>query len=120
MPTKIDHVCLLVSDLDRAKNYYERLFDARCWRREDAPNMMVFEAQNIHFFLSASAATVDFLSKQHLSFQVSDLEDVISKLEEFGISEYKTGVIDLFEHANYRWCEWRDPDGIRLECVELI
>ena len=84
-PTKIDHVCLLVSDLNRAKNYYERLFSANCWQCEDDSNTIVFESKHVHFFLSKSDATTEFLSKQHISFQVSDLQDVISKLEAFGI-----------------------------------
>ena len=84
-PTKIDHVCLWVSDLNSAKNYYERLFSANCWQREDDSNTIVFESKNVHFFLSKSDATTEFLSMQYISFQVSDLQDVISKLEAFGI-----------------------------------
>jgi hypothetical protein len=96
------------------------LFGAKCRLREDDPKMLLFEAKNVHFFLSESKANVEFLSLQHLSLQVSDLTDVVSKLEAMEIVEYKIGVVEFFERDNYRWCEWRDPDGIRLECVELI
>ena len=119
-PTKIDHICLLVSDLNRAKRYYERLFGAKCRLRENDPKTLILDAKNVHFFLSESEANVEFLSSQHLSFRVSDLADVISKLEAMEVVEYETGVVDFFERNNYRWYEWRDPDGIRLECVELI
>lgn len=88
--------------------------------REDDPKTLIFETKNVHFFLSESGANVEFLSRQHLSLQVSDLTQVISRLKALEISKHKTGVVDFFEHDNYRWCEWRDPDGIRLECVELI
>ena len=119
-PIKIDHVCLLVSDLNRARGYYERFFNAKCWLREDDPNTLICEAKNVHFFLSESESDTELLSSQHLSLQVSDLADVISKLKVLGVTDYKTGVVDFFERDNYRWCEWRDPDGIRLECVEVI
>lgn len=118
-PMKIDHVCLFVSDLDRAKSYYERLFGAECWFRENDRKTLVFETNKVHFFLSEAKSFFNQLSQQHISFQVANLADVISKLEGLGISEYKTGVINFFKHENYGWCEWRDPDGIRLERQDL-
>lgn len=119
-PKRIDHVCLSVRDLGRSKTYYEQLFGAKCWPRENDPTTLIVETKNIHFFLSESSAISEFLSSQHLSLQVEDLSAVISELEKLGITEYETGVVEFFERNNYRWCEWRDPDGIRLECVELI
>ena len=119
-PIKIDHVCILVSDLDRSKRYYERLFDTKCRSRDDRPKMLLLETKNVHFFFSESDANTEFLASQHLSFQVDNLADVITKLESLNIADYKTGRVDFFERDNYRWCEWRDPDGIRLECVVLI
>ncbi|VAW74569.1 hypothetical protein MNBD_GAMMA15-2023 [hydrothermal vent metagenome] len=62
----------------------------------------------------------EFLSKQHLSFEVDSLDEVIETLNEAGISEYSLGEVRFFAHRNYTWCEWRDPNGIRLECVEII
>lgn len=119
-PLKIDHVCLLVRNLKQAKTYYETLFDTSCRFRNDDPTTLIFETPNVHFFLSESTADPSFLSEQHLSFQVSNLEEVMSKLKAINIGEYTTGMVDFFEYSNYKWCEWRDPDGIRLECVELI
>ena len=77
------------------------------------------ESPNIHFFISeVHSVSPDFLSKQHLSFEVNNLDHVISSLEKLGISDYNTGEFEMFEHRTYKWCEWRDPDGIRIECVE--
>jgi len=77
------------------------------------------ESPNIHFFISeVHSVSPDFLSKQHLSFEVDNLDHVISALEGLGISGYETGEFEMFQHRNYKWCEWRDPDGIRIECVE--
>ncbi len=118
--TAIDHVCLAVSSLVRAQEYYERVFGATCKLRDDDPTTLVVEAAHVHFFLLESHANPEFLSAQHLSLRVNSLEVVISTLNALGINEYETGVVDFFEHDNYRWCEWRDPDGIRLECVEIL
>jgi len=27
---------------------------------------------------------------------------------------------EIFKFNNYRWCEWEDPDGIKIECVETL
>lgn len=119
-PKRIDHVCLQVSDLNRSKKYYEKLFSAKCWLRKDNSEMLVVETKSVHFFLAESKASQDFLSNQHLSLKVDNLKEVISILETLKITDYETGIIDFFEYENYRWCEWRDPDNIRLECVESI
>jgi catechol 2,3-dioxygenase-like lactoylglutathione lyase family enzyme len=77
------------------------------------------ESPNIHLFISeVRGVSTDFLSRQHLSFEVDNLGHVVSALEEFGISGYETGEFEMSQHRNYKWCEWRDPDGIRIECVE--
>ena len=119
-PTSIDHICLFVTDLNRSKIYYGQLFGARCWLRENDSNTMIVEAEHIHFFLSQMSKNSSFIPNQHLSFRVTDLSKVIEKLKELGINEYEIGTVDYFKRNNYRWCEWRDPDGIRLECVELL
>jgi catechol 2,3-dioxygenase-like lactoylglutathione lyase family enzyme len=118
-PNSIDHTCLLVTSLLRSKTYYERVFNVTCTPRQDNPKTLMVESPNIHFFISeVQGILTDFLSKQHLSFEVDNLDYVISALEELGISGYETGKFEMFQHRNYKWCEWRDPDGIRIECVE--
>ena len=120
-PTAIDHTCLVVTSLCRAKAYYERLFDFNLRPREGDPNTLVVESPSIHFFLiESSEAPAEFLRKQHISFRVDDLDAVVGRLRALGIVDSTVGRVSFFTHDNYRWCEWRDPDGIRLECVELI
>ena len=116
----IDHVCLWVRSLPEAKSYYERIFGVVCTPRENDENTLVVESESIHFFLSESKNESEFLSKQHISFEVESLNTVIKTLCEIGISDYKVGEVSFFVHRNYKWCEWRDPSGIRLECVERL
>lgn len=116
----IDHVCLWVRSLSEAKDYYEKVFGFVCTPREGDDTTLVVESENIHFFLSENGNASEFLSKQHISFEVDSLNQIIESLEALGISEYDVGEVSFFVHKNYKWCEWRDPSGIRLECVEMV
>jgi len=116
----IDHVCVWVRSLPEAKDYYETLFGFTCTPRAGESQTLVVESEQLHFFISETKAANDFLAKQHLSFEVPALEEVIENLQALGITEYQLGQVDFLAHRNYKWCEWRDPSGIRLECVELL
>ena len=73
-------------------------------------------SQRQYIFLSVDA----FIAKQHISFEVDTLEKVITSLKELGVTDFEVGRVNLFKHKNYKWCEWRDPSGIRIECVEVL
>ncbi|VAW30792.1 hypothetical protein MNBD_CHLOROFLEXI01-3164 [hydrothermal vent metagenome] len=120
-PSAIDHTCLIVTSLTKTRQHFEMLFNFSFQPRQGDPNTWVVESTDVHFFISqVTDAPADFLRLQHISFRVATLEAVIAKLHSAGIGDYATGHVDFFAHNNYRWCEWRDPDGIRVECVELI
>lgn len=116
----IDHVCLWVRSLAEAKEYYQRLFGFVCTPRVGDATTLVVESATVHFFLSQSGQPDEFLARQHLSFEVDSLAQVIENLQALGISDYQVGEVGFFAQRNYKWCEWRDPSGIRLECVEII
>ena len=120
-PSAIDHLCLVVTSLSRAHEYYRQLFEFRFTPRDGDPHTLVAESAQVHFFITeVPDAPLDFVRLQHISFRVGDLEAVKSRLTAAGITDYRTGQVDFFTRNNYRWCEWRDPDGIRLECVQAI
>ena len=116
----IDHVCLWVKSLSEAKTYYEKVFGFVCKPRDGDDSILMVESENIHFFISEAPRGANFVSRQHLSFEVDSLEQVIESLNQMGISDFVQGEVTFFKHRNYKWCEWRDPSGIRLECVEII
>lgn len=118
-PLAIDHTCLVVTSLPRAKAYYEKLFDFTLRPRDGDPRTLVVESPAVHFFLTESPdAPPEFLRLQHISFRVADLDAATARLRELDVADASEGRVAFFRHQNYRWCEWRDPDGIRLECVE--
>lgn len=115
----IDHVCLLVSNLEKARGYYQSLFGLIVRPHPTASNTIMCEGENIHFFIEQVDFPREYLSKQHLSVRVSDVQTIMDTLQSLNIP-YESGTFTRFEYQNYHWVEWRDPDGIRLECVELI
>lgn len=78
--------------------------------------MFALERGPVHFFLEESDVQKAFLSKQHLSFAVEDLSEIKQRLTEKDIA-YEEGTTKLFQRGAYQWVEWRDPDGVRVECV---
>jgi len=117
---KIDHVCLWVRSLSEAKDYYGKVFNFECRYRENEQNTLIVESDKVHFFLSEEKMEILFLSKQHISFTVESISEVVDNLSKLGITDYTVGKVDCFKRHNYKWCEWRDPSGIRLECVEMV
>lgn len=116
----IDHVCLWVRSLSEAKEYYEKVFGFVCTPREGDKAVLAVESEKVHFFLSENDIDTKLLSKQHISFEVESLNQVIKELKALDITGYDVGEVRFFVHNNYNWCEWRDPNGIRLECVEKV
>ena len=116
----IDHICLWVRSLEASKEYYQTLFGVTCSPRDGDENTLVVESDCVHFFISENSDDDAFIDKQHLSFEVENLDDVTRHLDKLNIQNYKTGEVGFFKNRNYKWCEWLDHDGIRLECVEII
>jgi catechol 2,3-dioxygenase-like lactoylglutathione lyase family enzyme len=118
-PKAIDHVCLWVRSLAKSRAYYETVFDMVGTERADSPDTLVLESDQVHFFMQECRGDTRFIEKQHLSFEVDNLRDVIAGLKSAGISDYTMGEVTFLKYRNYAWCEWKDPDGIRLECIEV-
>ena len=55
----------------------------------------------------------------HLAFKVDDIEETRKKLEEAGV-EFHSPIQSFMEagKVEWKWCYFRDPDGIILELVE--
>jgi catechol 2,3-dioxygenase-like lactoylglutathione lyase family enzyme len=119
MIKSIDHICLWVRSLSESKAYYERVFGVVCRSRPGDPKTLIVESESIHFFISENVGEDSFISKQHLSLEVDSLLEFTEHIRNLGITDYAMGEVGCFSNKNYKWCEWRDPDGIRLECVEL-
>jgi len=118
-PSAIDHTCLLVKSIEETKEYLERLFGFTCWFRNEAQTTLVVESEHVHFFVMEHKTESEFFEKQHISFQVDSVSLVVDELKRMGIKDLETGEVSFFKTRNYRWCEWRDSNRIRFECVEI-
>lgn len=115
----IDHTCLLVSNLEKARGYYQSLFGLSIRPHPRTKNMLMCESEDIHFFIEQVDFSQEYLTKQHLSIRVANVQTIMDALQSLDIP-FESGKFEGFEHHNYYWVEWRDPDGIRLECIQLF
>jgi catechol 2,3-dioxygenase-like lactoylglutathione lyase family enzyme len=116
----IDHICLLVSDLEKSREYYEKLFNVACKFHPRDDKTLMLETNKIHFFLKEIKMPSEFYENQHLSFETLNIDMAAEKLKQCKIENFEIGVFNDFRFNNYKWLEWRDLDGIRLECIEKI
>lgn len=119
MASAIDHICLMVSDLQVARAYYQSIFGLTVSYHPSEKNIWLCETEHIHFFIEKVDFPREYLSRQHLSLRVPDVQTIMNTLQSQDIP-FESGTFTEFEYHNYHWVEWRDPDGIRLECIELI
>jgi len=117
---KIDHVCLIVLELVKTKKYYESLFGFICKIHPEKKDLLIVESSEVHFFFKKMDSVHNVHNNQHLSFEVENIKEVIEELNKNNITTFETGVFSHFTHTNYKWIEWRDPNGIRLECIEKL
>lgn len=117
---RIDHICLFVSDINRSKKYYDDIFGTISRVHPNDDKTYMFETPNIHFFIKEVNLPIECYGYQHLSFEVKSINDVLEILKAKTEIKYQTGQFNSFNYNNYKWLEWRDPDGIRLEVVERI
>lgn len=117
----IDHVTMHVRDLDSARSYYQEVFGFCCIELADRrPRVLQLETPSVHLFIAESVdMDAEFVRSQHVSFEVESLASVTEQLDARG-ETYQLGEYRGFNARNYRWCEWSDPEGIRVECVEPI
>jgi hypothetical protein len=118
-PLEIDHIYLYVSNLEKTKNHLKSIFDFKFFQRPNSDKIMAVESKNIHFFIQEGKLPSEHLDKQHISFEIDDLNTIMKKLESMNI-DFRSGTFSAFKYKNYNWVEWRDHDGIKWECVQRL
>ncbi|MFI7615238.1 VOC family protein [Nonomuraea terrae] len=124
MSFQTGHIGLNVTDLDRSKEFYGRVFGFTVAgeSREDG-RRYAFLAQDGTLVLtlwqqSESRFAAGLPGLHHLSFQVADL-DAVRRAEvvirDVGAKIHHDGVVPHGEGASSGGVFFEDPDGIRLE-----
>lgn len=117
IPKHIDHICLLVKNLNETQKYLEALFDFEIHPKPNSEKILMVENEYIHFFIQEENFSSEFLKEQHLSFKVDNIDIVAKKLDNMRIKS-ESGEFKDFKYDNYKWIEWNDLNGIRFECIE--
>ncbi|NUO99822.1 MAG: VOC family protein [Nonomuraea sp.] len=124
MSFQTGHIGLNVTDLDRSKEFYLRVFGftVAAESKEDG-RAYAFLAQDGKLVLtlwqqSAGRHATALPGLHHLSFQVEDL-DAVRRAEqvvkEAGATLHHGGVVPHGEGASSGGVFFEDPDGVRLE-----
>ena len=118
------HVGLNVSDLDRSKGFYQKVFglDVMGESREEG-RRFVFLSEGSTLVLTLWQQVEGRVEKQrpglhHLSFQVATIEDVKraeEKLRALNVPFIYDGIVPHTEGSQSAGVFFEDPDGIRLE-----
>ena len=108
----------VIIPLQDVRDWYEETFGFSV--TDLGSGTLSLENDAVHWFLTEDpSVSAEHVERQHVSFEVEALAPVIERLRAEGV-RHETGTYRGFRHRNYRWCEWRDPAGIRVECVETL
>jgi lactoylglutathione lyase len=122
--TQSGHIGLNVSDLDRAKDFYLKVFGLQILHEhDDRDRRFAFLGEGERLVLTLwqqAAGRFDpgRSGLHHLSFQVANLEElkaVQARLEDLNIGVLHGGIVAHMEGSPSGAVFFEDPDGIRLE-----
>jgi catechol 2,3-dioxygenase-like lactoylglutathione lyase family enzyme len=124
MTFQTGHIGLNVTDLDKSREFYQRVFGFTvAGESQEDGRRYAFLAQDGTLVLtlwqqSAGRFAAALPGLHHLSFQVADLEAVRQAeavIREIGAPLHHDGVVPHGEGASSGGVFFEDPDGIRLE-----
>jgi lactoylglutathione lyase len=118
------HIGLNVSNLNRASDFYSRVFGLELLNKSEAEDRkFAFLGSKEQIVLtlwqqSAGRANHKQPGLHHLSFQAASVEQVQraeAQLKSLGVKFYYHGIVPHVEGADSGGIFFEDPDGIRLE-----
>ncbi|MCI0684052.1 MAG: VOC family protein [Gemmataceae bacterium] len=114
--TKLDHVSVLITDVDRSRRFYRDILGMREIHRPRTFDFVVvwfeIDGQHVHLLLKDQA---DAPSPRHFALRVSDVAAARRYFQGLGIPTQETTLIPgadrFFIH---------DPDGNRIEIIQWL
>lgn len=115
----IDHVTLTVSDLDRTKDFYEKLFQIKFEKHKENSFNLLPVGIPVWFVQWAKQHPSDRFDEtriglDHIAYHLETLEELekfVNKLKEMGVT---TAGVQKFA-GKYPYVCFRDPDNIQTE-----
>ena len=114
-PLKLDHIGVFVSDLERAREFYEATLGMQLVERDedDSHHMMTLRAgdQEIHLFQPKSSRAAHL---NHVSYRIdaARFDDFVRGLESRGVA-----YSGPHRYRNTKFVKFKDPDGLIWECL---
>ena len=103
----INHVAIEVGDIDKALDFYGRIFDFNLRGRSERNAFIDIGDQFINMTLIPEGQRRDGVERRHIGFVVDDRSSVIARIEEAGGKMVEGPFLDFL-----------DPWGNRIEVVE--
>lgn len=117
---KLEHIGIMVADIDRSIAFYQDVLDLPLVerRRRGEVELAFFQLGECQLELVAGASGYELTDGvvNHVAFTVRDLAPVVAKLEQAGVEILNQTPIDLWDGC--RAVFFRGPDGERLELFE--
>lgn len=121
----IHHVAIIVSDYQRAKEFYVEKLGFQVLRENYQPHRGSYKldlkagAQELEIFYMPGApkrvTNPEACGLRHLSFRVGCIEETVRELDQLGI---ETTPIRRDDYTGGKLCFFFDPDGLPLELHE--
>lgn len=121
----VHHVAIIVSDYERAKDFYVNKLGFSVIRDNYRPgkddhklDLKLGDMELELFAVNGAPARPSYpeaLGLRHLAFRVTDIEETIAELNALGI---ETEPVRMDEFTQKKMTFFRDPDGLPLELHE--
>lgn len=123
--TRLGHVAIRVTDIDRALDFYVRQMGFEEMFRLDRDGKLwivylrVTDEQFVELFPDSTGTAPDpeHVGYNHMCFEVEDLDAVITRMADRGLSLSRPKKIGL-DHNAQAWVT--DPDGNRIELMQMM
>ncbi len=116
----VDHIVLTISDLNRTKSFYSKIFGKA--DREDDDAILYYIGETKLFFglpygvmPKDDKFNADRIGLEHLAIGVRTLEDLREIERTLNSHEIRNSQIHIDKHSGKEKIWFNDPDGIRLE-----
>ena len=118
----IDHLVLTVSNIERTKEFYTKIFGKAEFTDEDSI-MYIINNTKLFFVLPYNTEFIERgdrfnpsrVGLEHLAFGVSSLDELIKINQLLTDSSITHSGIHIDNHSNSEKIWLNDPDGIRVE-----
>lgn len=115
----IDHVTLTVSNLERTKSFYEKLFQTQLAKHKDNSFHLLNVGIPVWFVQWEKQYPADRFDERrigldHIAYHLETLEElekIVARLKNMGV---KTAGLERFQ-GKYPYVAFRDPDNIQTE-----